>query len=111
MGRPDVIQPGLYPGVPGVRSLRVAHEAVPRPKDGCGPNSSVRLVCNGGKESLGSHAATAWQFLRPSGSARHNRAVVDILLFTRRRASGVVVDLVARKPSFGNYVKALSLSG
>src|SRR5689334_15544364 len=105
MGRQDVIQPGLYPSVPGVRSPGVAHAAIPRPKNSHWSDSFVRFVCNGGKESLGAHAATAWPLLRPPGAPRHKRAVVDILLLTRRRASGLVVDLVAREPSFGELVK------
>src|SRR5690242_7778349 len=105
MGRQGVIQPGLYAAISGVRSLRMAHAAIPRPKDGCGPNRSVRFVCNGGKESLSAWVAPSRDFLRPPGTPRHNRAGVDILLFTRRGSSGVVVDLVARKPSFGELVK------
>src|SRR5437867_2050563 len=105
MGRQDVIQPGLYPAIPGVGSLRVAHAAIPQSEDRRWSNSSVRFVCNGGKESLGADAASRWPVLRAPGTPSHNRAVLDILLFTRRNSSGVVVDLVARKPSFGKLVK------
>src|SRR5438128_2539644 len=106
MGRPDVIQPRLYPAIPGVRCLRLAHAAIPRSKDCHWSNSSVRFVCNGGKESLGADAASRWPVLRAPGTPSHNRAVLDILLFTRRGASGVVVDFVARKPSLGKPVAA-----
>jgi len=105
MGRQDFVQSGLYPAIPGVRSLRLAHAAIPRPKDGRWSNSSVWFVCNGRKEPLGAHADTARPLLRPPGRPRHNRLVVYILLFTRRSPSGLVVDLVARKPSFGELVK------
>src|SRR5436190_7462269 len=106
MGRQNIIQPGLYPGIPGVRSLRMSHAAIPRPKGGRWPNRSVRFVCNGGKESLGAGAAPSRDLLRPPGAPRHNRAGVDILLLARRGPSGVVVDLVARKPSLGKPVAA-----
>src|SRR6266516_2078084 len=105
MGRQNVIQPGLYPAIPGVRSLRLAHAAIPRPKGGRWPNRSVRVVCNGGKEPLSACAAPPRDILRPPGAPRHNRAVVDILLLARRGPSGVVVDLLARKPSLGELVK------